>query len=498
MSRDPLLDDLIRGQRGSRRRVGVGMRLGLALLMCLAGGGATWQLGAYQDEEEWEAAPEREAIALQVATNSLHQAIVAGRLPLAVEAAEQLASEQDTDSPAQWVEGKATSLRGKLAKNESVFAALQKRGLSNAAIHEVVHATSDEFNFRHSRPGDRWEAQVNESGQIETFRYQTSPEDIWETSRQGERGAYRCHKVEVPVEVRREVAAGVVSGSLWQSMEGSGVGAAMVGKFIDVFSHDINFGSTTQPGDRFALVYEKIYLDNKELRDGRVIAARYQSADKTWDAIYYEGQDEERGYYDPQGRNVQREFLKNPLSNVRITSRFGRRFHPVLKRWKMHSGIDYGAPTGMPVMAVADGKVVWSGYKGANGKLVSIRHANGYTTHYAHLSVIPSSVKRGAKVTRKTMIGRVGSTGRSTGPHLHFGVSKGGRYVDPLSIDLMRAPPLRGKELEAFVAEVAAEEIADLDEALGRVAPVGAGSTAIARAKEWTPPSYDDEATELD
>ena len=128
-------------------------------------------------------------------------------------------------------------------------------------------------------------------------------------------------------------------------------------------------------------------------------------------------------------------------------------------------------------MAVADGRVVWAGHKGANGKLVSIRHGNGYTTHYAHLSSIPRDIKRGRKVTRKTTIGYVGSTGRSTGPHLHFGMSRGGRHLNPLEADFVRGEPLEGAALESYRAEVVEARTAQLDEALEEAGAetIGAG-----------------------
>ena len=450
MSHDPFLNDLLRGQRGFQRRTNMGRRVAIVVALVLAVG-TYWVLSGPSEEEEHAAQILRHDQVFAMATARVHGSIEASRLPLQVVTDEDALSQ--TDGPPKkepikvWIEGQSADFKGSLARNESVFSALQKRKLTNKNIHDVVSATGEKFNFRHSRPKDSWEASVDTKGVVTRFRYQTSVEDIWETRRQHD-GTYVCEKVKVPLEARQTIVAGVVSGSLWQSMEQAGLSAPIVGKFIDVFSHEVDFGAQTRPGDRFAIVYEKVFLNGEELRDGRVLAARYLTPEREFNAYWYETLDEDQGYFDGKGKSLQRQFLKSPLSNVRITSVFGKRFHPVLKRWKMHNGVDYGAPTGTPVMAVADGVVAFSGWKGANGNLVSIKHKTGHTTHYAHLSYIPPSIKRGKPVTKKTVIGRVGSTGRSTGPHLHFGMSVGGKYMDPFKVDFVRGRALAGKELE--------------------------------------------------
>lgn len=422
-----------------------------------------------EDEPTPEITEQDVARVTAMARDQLGKAVDAARVPISIRAEGDPAPDEIARKPElkieKWQKGKFLEAKGDLAPNESVFLALQRRGLSNQAIHDVVSATEEQFDFRQSRPGDHWEANVDAEGNITRFMYQTSPEDIWETRRQLD-GKYQCEKVEVPIDVKQEVLGGVVTSSLWQSMEQAGLSATIVGKFIDVFSHEVDFDAQTRPGDRFSVVFERLYLDGEELRPGRVLAAKYVTPEKTYHAYYYETLDDEQGYYDEAGNNLQRQFLKSPLTNVRLTSKFGKRFHPVLKRWKMHNGVDYGAPTGTPVMAVADGTVTWAGYKGANGKLVVIKHKSGLKTHYAHLSYIPRSIKPGVKVTKKTIIGKVGSTGRSTGPHLHFGVSRNDRFIDPLKVDFMRSPPLKGKELETFKQQTTAQFGARLDKAM--------------------------------
>ena len=428
--------------------------------MALSIAAFVYLVGFYGLEESDEERQARRERAIESAHEVTQRSVLAARAPLSVVAASGRGEEGGASLSAsnaafeRWSPGQAARLEGVIAQRESVSAALRERGLSHHAIHLAVSSVGELFDFRHSKPGHSWSVEVDAEGQITRFRYKTSPEDIWQAERTS-KGAYSSHKVKVEIEVEQEAVGGQVSSSLWSAMEQAGVSAPLVGSFIELFSQQVDFEQTTRPGDTFALVYETIHLEGELLRTGRILAARYDTPDKVYEIYFYQTEkDEEQGYYNALGESVQRMFLKNPLSNIRITSTFGKRFHPVLKRWKMHSGVDYGAPTGTPVMSVAKGVVSFSGYKGANGNLVTVKHAGGYTTHYAHLSSIPSSIKPGAQVTRQSVIGRVGSTGRSTGPHLHFGVSKRGTFIDPLKADLMRAKPLRHSELERFTSKV--------------------------------------------
>lgn len=453
---DPYLQDLLK----PRRRGGSSKWLiGSLAVLALGLGSLMFALSGDDEPAPQASATQPEATHIEYTSALVNQSIEAARQPLKVAPAPE---EIETPKPAAaqelvgWEEGKSTSLTGALAKNESVSLALQRRNLSSRSIHLAVSAMSKVFNFRTSRPGDQWLVEVDEQGQIVRFRYQTSLEDIWETSKQGE--DYVAEKIKVPLEHRIEVTSGYVEASLWDSLSGAGLSNAVTTRFLDIFSNSVDFGQETQPGDRFSVVYEEIYLDGQKLRDGRVLAAAYESSQGLHQGYALISQDDPEhaqpiDYYDEDGQSLKYSFLKSPLTNVRITSRFGMRFHPVLKRHKPHNGVDYGAPTGTPVMAVADGVVVSAGWKGPNGKLVVLKHDNGLTTHYAHLSYIPRSLKKGTTVRQKELIGHVGSTGRSTGPHLHYGVKDNGKWIDPMGLKVRRAAPLKGKAKAQFVSE---------------------------------------------
>jgi murein DD-endopeptidase MepM/ murein hydrolase activator NlpD len=455
MSKFSPMDDLLRNQRRrSRRGRGGGARKLLVVLVLIAAGAAAWWwYGQDERQREVDETP-GEAVALAAAV--VDDSVQAARAPIEVEeASEDLGtSKRDEELTAAWTEGEEAAIRGVLQKNQSVFLALQERGLSNQAIHNVVTATGEKFNFRRSRPGDEWFAQVDSEGNVTRFRYKTSPEDIWETTRTSD-GGYECAKVEVPVQVKEEAIGGTVNSSLWQTMVDLGENGSLIYRFADIFAYTIDFNTETRPGDQFGLVFEKIYLNGKFLRYGRIVAGMYSGRNGIKYGFYYETDGGESGYYDENGDNLQRQFLKSPLASVRVTSTYGKRYHPVLKRMRMHHGIDYGAPTGTPIRSVADGTVTYAGYKGANGNLIVIKHASGYTTYYAHLSKISKGIRSGKRVTKKTIIGRVGSTGRSTGPHLHFGMKRHGKYVNPRKVDFARGEPLKGDEKKRYLEEVA-------------------------------------------
>jgi murein DD-endopeptidase MepM/ murein hydrolase activator NlpD len=459
------MDDLLRNtrrRRFSRRRSRwKAWLIGLLAVGAVAAGWFLWPESDGPDKAQLA-----QEAAMHEATLGVRESVKAARMPLEIEQVDQDFDEsaEDPALTANWSEGEQVTVRGKIQKNQSVFLALQERNLEPAAIHKVVSATGEEFNFRRSRPGDEWTAEVDSDGTISKFTYQTSPEDIWETTLVGE-GEYEAEKVEVPVERKQTVIAGVVSSSLWKAIEDLGEDGSLIYRFADMFAYSVDFNAETQPGDKFAMVFEKVYLDGEFLRYGKILAGKYKGMSGDHYGFYYEADNGDTGFYDENGENLQRQFLKSPLASVRVTSTYGKRFHPVLGRMKMHHGVDYGAPIGTPIQSVADGTVRFAGWKGANGRLIIIDHANGYRTLYAHLSKIEKGIRPGKRVTKKTVIGRVGNSGRSTGPHLHFGMKRHGKYVNPRKVDFARAEPLKGEERDKYIEEVVEPLKEQLDEA---------------------------------
>jgi murein DD-endopeptidase MepM/ murein hydrolase activator NlpD len=228
----------------------------------------------------------------------------------------------------------------------------------------------------------------------------------------------------------------------------------LIDRLADIFSYQVDFNRDIADGDRWRLVVERRMLDGKPQSGGEIVAAEYVNAGRSHTAVLYERQGGGRGYYAPDGASIRRMFLKCPLRAARITSAFApQRFHPILKRSKPHLGIDYGAPTGTPVMAVGDGIVTYAHMHGPSGNMIEIRHSSTYLTAYKHLSAYAKELKVGSHVTSGQIIGYVGATGLATGPHLHFELHEGRKVVDPAQLrTTASAEPLPAREHDRFLA----------------------------------------------
>jgi len=257
----------------------------------------------------------------------------------------------------------------------------------------------------------------------------------------------------VKVESASSTASGVISSSLWESMTAAGIPPAVILDYSDAFSWSIDFLTEVREGDRWALAWSYKKDPSGKIISPQVIAGRYEGAEtgrKT--AAAYQG-----GYYDEKGDSLRSMFLRAPLHYRRISSYFtGRRYHPILKYFRAHYGIDYAAPSGTPVSAVADGTVTFSGWKGGNGNFVVLRHAAGYESSYGHLSRYARGIKRGKRVSQGDVIAYVGSTGLSSGPHLDFRVKLNGTPLNFLKIKYRSSGGLGGKAREAVIAAIKA------------------------------------------
>jgi len=247
-------------------------------------------------------------------------------------------------------------------------------------------------------------------------------------------------------QMTREIAQaeGVINSSLFLAARAAGLKDQMILELANIFGWDIDFVLDIRDGDRFMLVYEKIFRDGEFLRDGKILAATFINQGERFQAIWYDN-GEIADYYAPDGRNMRKEFLRAPLNFSYISSAFNpKRMHPILKRIRPHNGIDYFAPPGTPVYAAGDGTVIRSAYSATNGNHVFIQHPNSIVTKYLHFS--KRAVKQGQKVKQGQTIGYVGSTGLATGPHLHYEFVLDGVHRDPRTVPLPKVEPL-GPEL---------------------------------------------------
>jgi murein DD-endopeptidase MepM/ murein hydrolase activator NlpD len=237
---------------------------------------------------------------------------------------------------------------------------------------------------------------------------------------------------DAPIETKLEGVTGAVRSSLYQAMLEAGEDANLVERFVDVFAWNIDFYRQTRAGDQWKVLVEKKYAGGRFLGYGRVMAAEYVNAGAVYRGFLFSSKDgKQSGTYDDEGSGLQRTFLKAPMEITHVTSSYGMRFHPLKKDEQFHHGIDYGAPIGTPIWTVADGVVEMAKMNGGAGNMVKIKHMNGFETEYFHMSRFADGIHEGSRVKQKQLIGYVGSTGLSTGPHLHFGMFKNGDHVDP-------------------------------------------------------------------
>jgi murein DD-endopeptidase MepM/ murein hydrolase activator NlpD len=343
---------------------------------------------------------------------------------------------------------------GEIKKRDSLSSALSRQHVSAAEIDELAAALKGVLDVRTCRPGQVFELKKDEAGRLSWFKYTVGPAAIAIAFR-GSDGRMRAYLDPVKVATERTVVDGRVEGSLYEAMSQAGEQPALTLSFVDLFAWDIDFFTETQEGDRFRMIVEKRYVDGKLIGYGPILAAEYQmAAGKKHRAFAFTHADGRIGYYTDGGSSVRKAFLKSPIQFASITSRYGLRKHPILNYVSAHRGVDYGAPMGTAVWAVGDGVVRNAGPSGGYGNMVAIRHANGFETRYAHLRAFGNGVHVGKRVSQKQVIGYVGSTGLSTGPHLHFEVLRSGQWTNPLRVVVPPAPPVPQDERAAFEAAI--------------------------------------------
>jgi murein DD-endopeptidase MepM/ murein hydrolase activator NlpD len=330
-------------------------------------------------------------------------------------------------------------------------------------------ALATEIDPRKLRPGTVFEGTTAPNGRLEELRVvlDLRTELVFGAVAEG----IDCERIER--EVRSEVVRleGVVTSSLFSAVEEAGGRPALAVGLAEIFRWDVDFLRDLRQGDSFIVIVDEQRIEGDFYRYGTIFAARFVNRGKTMNAVVFPDGEGRLGYYDLDGVPLRKMFLRSPLKFSRVTSRFSmNRFHPVLKRRMPHYGVDYGAPVGTPVHVTADGVVTLAGRNKGAGNMVRVRHPNGYETNYLHLSRYGSGVRSGVRVTQGQVIGYVGSTGLSTGPHLDYRVKHNGSWINPLTISSPPVKPLTEDRLQRFLGHA----LAVLDLLEGGEAPAGA------------------------
>lgn len=334
---------------------------------------------------------------------------------------------------------------GTIASGETLGEVFAKLGVEPAAATGAVAALLPYVDPRRVRPGEAYRATFDGTAKLASFEMQVRGRGKATLAHRD--GGWQTSWVPVKREVLEQVIVGKLEDSLEESIRAAGADPALAYELADVLQWDLDFTRDLRVGDLFEVVFEEIYLDGAYSEVGGVIALRYQNRGRTLEAYRYEN----ASYYDGEGRPLKKLFLRAPLRFTHVTSQFSkRRFHPVLKIYRPHYGVDYGAPVGTPVMVTGNGTVTFAGWDAGGGKTVKVRHPGGYTTAYLHLSRFADSIRPGKAVRQGDVIAYVGATGLASGPHLDYRVNFQGTWIDPLSLTSVPAPPLTGAQMASF------------------------------------------------
>lgn len=346
---------------------------------------------------------------------------------------------------------------GTLRRGQTLTGALVRQGVQVAMVYQVASAMRPMVDFRYAHPDDSYRLRRDFKGALVDFIYNSFRKNEHYILRR-ENGELTVSRYDPREYLREHLLTGVIvdSGSFYDSVVALGESRELALALAQIFAWDENFSRKARPGDSFRILYERRYVPGGDGREeyrgaGRILAARFTHAGRNHTAIYFEPVSVRGGYYHVDGTPVQRRFLNAPLNYRRISSRFSlSRVHPILKVRLPHPAIDYAAPAGTEVWSVAEGKVIFRGTLGGFGKAVKVRHQDGYVSYYGHLSRFAPGLYRGKQLKQKEVVGYVGSTGLSTGPHLDFRLKRHGRYVNPLRVQFPQSEPIRPRYLAEF------------------------------------------------
>ncbi len=379
-------------------------------------------------------------------------------------------SEPDQPSLADWLEPMPALPASRFRRDENLTVGrgdtlmklLTGAGIARQQAARAIKALRGHYDPRRLRIGQAVTLELTGSDgapdelDLSELVIATGPDRSVVVERGGD-GTYQAREQITETELDHVRVGGVIDASLYLAADRAGLPSQLLAELIRVYSFDVDFQREIRQGDRFEVTFER-YRDTggRLVKDGNILYAKLVLSGEPMAYYRYTPKDDRRtDYFDAKGRSVRKTLMRTPIDGARLTSGYGRRKHPTLGYNKMHRGVDFGARTGTPIMAAGDGRIVSLGRNGAYGRYIRIRHNSEYQTAYAHLSRYAKGLKPGARVRQGRIIGYVGASGRTTGPHLHYEVLRGGRQVNPMGVRLPTGRKLKGKELKRFLTNVA-------------------------------------------
>ncbi|MEN8231907.1 MAG: M23 family metallopeptidase [Thermodesulfobacteriota bacterium] len=392
------------------------------------------------------------AIAIPISANLEKQSHVQSNIPSPDLTTATLLA--DTSSVIQ------TEIAGEIKKGESFDLAMKRLKVSNTIRFDIIKGFAKSLDFKMLQPGDRFTIVLDQDNSIAHATYKSGLLNTHILKR-NEDGNYWATRQAVPLEYRVERLSGVIISSLYAAFSELGEDPKLIHAYADIFASKIDFNTETRAGDRFELLVEKYFKGDVFVGYGKILVARYQKQNVEYQGYHFASENTPAGHFDQNGEALGTWFIRSPIPFGRVTSRFTmRRKHPIDGIVRPHLGVDLAAPRGTSVMATAEGRVEYIGRKGGFGKTVILRHHGGYKTYYGHLNGYKKGLKKGSTVQQKDIIGYVGSTGVSTGPHLDYRIQYNGVFRNPFGIKFKAKTVLQDEELAIFLQSSA--EIAEL------------------------------------
>jgi len=341
-----------------------------------------------------------------------------------------------------------------IQSGDTLASALSRLKIDDLEIQRLLTADAVRQMASSIRAGKRIQVTAAQDGQLLSIQFERSNAPALTVRRQGD--GYVAEEASELLETRVVMRSGRILTSLYGATDSAGIPDKIADQMAETFSTSLDFREDMRRGDTFSVIYTVNYRNGEPIAAGKLLAAEFVNAGKPYRAVLFRDPFGREDYYTPEGESLKKGFLRSPLEFSRVTSSFSNsRKHPVFGFHRAHTGVDFGAPTGTRVKATGDATVTFAGRKGGYGNLVILRHSNGYETYYAHLSAFASGIRTGRSVGQGQVIAYVGSTGASTGPHLHYEVRIAGRPQNPMTIKLPGSPPLAVAQRERFLQETA-------------------------------------------
>ena len=339
-----------------------------------------------------------------------------------------------------------------VANGDTLSTVFAKIGLPSQTVHEVLSSSKEARQLSRLKIGQRLIFQLTEQGELASLASPINKLEHIQLEKSAD--SYVFKKEKITPEVGTAYAHGEIESSLFLAAKRAGLNHSLTMDLANVFGYDIDFAMDIRKGDSFEVIYEEKLVDGERVGTGNILAARFTNRGKSYTAVRYTNKQGNTSYYTADGTSMRKAFIRTPVDFARISSRFSNgRKHPILNKIRAHKGVDYAAPHGTPIKSAGDGKVLLAGRKGGYGNTVVIQHGNRYRTLYAHMQGFAKGVRSGSTVKQGQIIGYIGTTGLSTGPHLHYEFQVDGVHVDPLSLKLPMADPIASNEKQRFLQQ---------------------------------------------